>query len=377
MIQTDNPRIMKPYLRISFIAWTGMLITGSSLAGQQGKSETDAPGYTFTVEKRLPATPVKNQHRTGTCWSFATTSFIESELIRTGKGEMDLSEMFVVRKAYELKAEKYVRMHGTVNFGQGGLAMDVIRIWEDFGLVPEEAYPGKETGDSLPVHAEMDAVLRGYVDQVIRNRNGKLTPVWMEGFKGILDAYLGEEPATFSLDGNQETPRSFADKTGLDPSDYVAVGSFTHHPFYEKFVIEIPDNWLWGKIYNVPLGEMIQVLEHALENGYSVCWDGDTGEKGYDWKNGVATYPSPVTQESRQEGFDSYSTSDDHLEHFTGLARDQNGVRFYLVKNSWGTGDHIYHGYHYVSESYVRAKTIFLMVHRDALPDSLRSRLNL
>jgi bleomycin hydrolase len=223
----------------------------------------------------------------------------------------------------------------------------------------------------------MDAVLKGYMEQLIKNRNGSLTPVWKEGLAGILDAYLGPEPVSFSFDGGDFTPRSFADRTGLNPNDYIAVGSFTHHPYYEPFIIEIPDNWLWGKIYNVPLEQMMEMLEHALENGYSVCWDADMGEKGYDWKRGLALMAAPVTQEKRQEWFDNYSTTDDHLEHITGLARDQHGNRFYLVKNSWGSEDHIYQGYHYVSEPYMRAKTIFLMVHKDALPASLAARLGI
>lgn len=360
--------------------WAGScLVWGftQSINSQPEQNPTSLPEVQFTIEKQVPATPVKDQHRTGTCWSFATTSFIESELLRTGQGEADLSEMFFVRKAYELKADQYVRMHGTVNFAEGGLAMDVMHIWREYGMVPQEAYPGDRMGDSLPVHGEMDAVLRGYVDQVIRNRNGRLTPVWKEGFSGILDAYLGEVPGSFSHQGNTVTPRGFADDTGLNPDDYIAVGSYTHHPFYEKFVIEIPDNWHWGMIYNVPLDELMELLEHALSNGYTVCWDADTGEKGYDWDRGVAIHPSPVTQEMRQQWFDNYRTTDDHLEHITGLARDQQGNRFYLVKNSWGTDRHIYKGYHYVSDSYMRAKTIFLMVHRDAVPPSLATRLQL
>ncbi len=347
------------------------------LYSQPDRTSDSLPRYQFTIEKQIAATPVKDQHNTGTCWCFASTSFIESELLRTGYGEADLSEMFFVRKAYELKADKYVRMHGTVNFAQGGLAMDVMDIWKASGMMPQEAYPGDRMGDSLPVHGELDAVLRGYVDQVIRNRNGKLTPVWKDGFTGILDAYLGEVPLSFDVNGSSFTQRTFAENTGLDPGDYVAIGSFTHHPFYEQFILEIPDNWHWGSIYNVPLDEMMELLEHALANGYSVCWDADVGEKGYDWKRGVAVFPAPVTQEMRQQWFDNYQTTDDHLEHITGLARDQAGNRFYLVKNSWGSAGHIYQGYHYVSESYMRAKTLFLMVHKDAVPPPLANRLKL
>jgi bleomycin hydrolase len=371
-----NP-MMKTIARTCIGLLIFALLPGNRLRGQEEGSPEAARNDRFTIEKQLPATPVKDQNETGTCWSFATTSFIESELIRTGRGEWDLSEMYFVRKAYELKADKYVRMHGTTNFAQGGLAMDVIQIWKTSGLVPEEVYHGLTPGDSLPVHNEMDAVLKGYVDQVIRNRNGSLTPVWKEGFRGILDAYLGAEPLSFRYGGEEQSPRSFADGLGLNPEEYVAIGSFTHHPFYSPFILEIPDNWLWGEILNVPLDELMAILENALNKGYTVCWDTDYGEKGYNWKEGVASFPSPVSQEMRQQWFDDYSTTDDHLEHITGLARDQQGNRFYLVKNSWGSGGHIYGGYHYVSESYMRAKTIFLMVHRDAVPSALARKLGI
>jgi bleomycin hydrolase len=312
-----------------------------------------------------------------------------------------------------MKADKYVRMHGKTNFGPGGLAMDVMRIWKDYGLFPDEAYPGITPGDSLPVHGEMDGVLNGYVDEIIKNRNRTLTPVWKEGYSGVLDAYLGEVPERFSYEGESYTPASFAKQTGLDPDDYVAIGSFTHHPFYEDFLIEVPDNWLWSPIGNVPLDEMMELLDHALENGYTVCWDADVSQRSYDWKKGVALMPSTligdldglerarwdelseseqqalfydfstrkkertITQEVRQRMFDDYQTTDDHLMHITGTARDQDGKKFYLVKNSWGTGNHIYHGYHYVSEAYMRAKTIFLMVHKDAVPEALADKLGL
>jgi bleomycin hydrolase len=391
----------------------GMTIAGSSLYGQKKKKAEEPEGYSFNVEISLPATSVKDQHRSGTCWSYATTSFIESELLRTGKGEQDLSEMYFVRKAYEMKADKYVRMHGKTNFGNGGLAMDVLQIWKDYGLVPNEVYDGLTIGDSLPVHGEMDGVLRGYVDEVIKNRNRKLTPVWKSGFDGILDAYLGAEPVSFTYHGKSYTPSSFAAGTGLDPDDYVSVGSFTHHPFYEDFIIEIPDNWLWSSIENVPLDDMMDLLDHALEQGYTVCWDADVSERSYDWKLGVALMPSTeigdldglerarwdelsdseqqalfydfstpkkernITQEIRQEMFDNYQTTDDHLMHITGTATDQEGHKFYLVKNSWGTGNHIYKGYHYVSEAFMRAKTIFFMVHKDAVPEALAEKLDL
>ena len=406
---------MKKLIRYSALIMIGVAVSVSSLNGQKKKIEKEeAPkGYKFTMITTVPATPVKDQHRSGTCWSFASVSFLESELLRIGEGEHDLSEMFFVRKAYEMKAEKYVRLHGNGNFGPGGLALDVIQIWKDYGMVPNEAYDGVTTRDSLPVHGEMDGVLKAYVDAVIKNRNRELSTAWKVGYNGILDAYLGVVPSEFDYNGESFTPSSFGSATELSPDNYVAIGSFTHHPFYEDFLLEIPDNWIWGSIGNVPLDEMMALLDNALENGYSVCWDADVGERSYDWKKGIALMPSTeiedldglerarwdelseseqqalfydfstpkkervITQEVRQEMFDNYRTTDDHLMHITGIAKDQAGNKFYLVKNSWGTGNHIYKGYHYVSEAYMRAKTIFFMVHKDAVPEATADKLGL
>ncbi len=406
---------MKKLIRYSALVLIGVAVSVSSLNGQKKKKDKEevSKGYEFTMLTSVPATSVKDQHRSGTCWSFAATSFLEAELLRTDQGEHDLSELFFVRKAYEMKADKYVRMHGTVNFGPGGLAMDVMRIWKDYGALPNEAYDGVTTKDSLPVHGEMDGVLKAYVDAVVKNRNRELSTAWKVGYMGVLDAYLGAIPADFSYDGESFTPESFGSASELSPDDYVSIGSFTHHPFYENFLLEIPDNWLWSTIGNVPLDEMMSLLDHALENGYTVCWDADVGERSYDWKKGVALMPSTeiedldglerarwdelseseqqamfydfstpknersITQENRQEMFDNYRTTDDHLMHITGIAQDQAGNKFYLVKNSWGTGSHIYKGYHYVSEAYMRAKTIFFMVHKEAVPDATAQKLNL
>ncbi|MBN1132578.1 MAG: aminopeptidase [Bacteroidales bacterium] len=370
-------------------------------------------GYEFKIIKSLPATPVKDQHRTGTCWSFATISFLESELLRKGKGEFDLSEMYPVRICYEYKAEKYVRMHGKTNFAHGGLGQDLLWVLDHYGLVPEAVYGGLEYGEDKHVHGEMDAVVSGYMEHLISNRNGRLTPVWKEGLKGILDAYFGKVPERFSYNGKDYTPAEFAEMLNLSSSDYIAVGSFTHHPFYETFILEVPDNWMWHNIYNVPINDMMQVLDNALEQGYTVLWDADVSERGFDRKTSIALVPQEeqeeimnmdrnrwsslsdqekqkllydfstpkkervITQEMRQESFNNYMTSDDHLMHITGLAEDQKGNPFYLVKNSWGTEELVYDGYFYVSRTYMQYKTLFFMVHKEAIPEALRDRLGI
>lgn len=381
------------------------------MAGVAMNSTAQKTGYTFTDQINIEVSPVKDQYRSGTCWSYASISFLEAELIREGKGVYDLSEMFIVRNCFTEKADKYVRMHGKTNFGGGGLAHDLIMVWNKYGLVPEQAYDGMTIGEKGPVHGEMEAVMTGYVEQVIKNPNRKLTPVWKTGFDGILDAYLGKYPSEFDYNGTNYTPESFAASLEMDSEDYVTIGSFTHHPFYQPFILEIPDNWGWNEIDNVQLDELMSVLDHALENGYTVCWDADVGEKGFKWNSGIALLPSEniedlsnleqgrwselpesaqsalfydfsspkkeqvITQEIRQQWFDNYKTTDDHLMHITGTAVDQDGNRFYKVKNSWGVGNHIYEGYFYCSEAYMRAKTIFFMVHKDAVPKKLRKKL--
>ena len=375
------------------------------------KEKKPATGYQFTIVKELKSTPVKNQNRTGTCWSFSGLAFFESELLRMGKGEYDLSEMFVSRDNYEKKAEKYVRLHGTINFAGGGSFEDVVETLRGAGIVPEEAYNGINYGGTTHDHSELDRVAKAYIDAVIKGR--KLTKAWKKGFDGILDAYYGNYPATFTYRGVSYTPKSFAQSLGLNMDDYVGITSFTHHPFYKPFIIEIPDNYIWGLNYNVTLDELVQIIDNSIDKGYTLAWGADVSEKGFQHSKGIAVVPdveinnlsgtdrerweglSPtereteiykfdkpvtelkITQEIRQEAFDNYETTDDHGMQIVGVAKDQNGNKFYKVKNSWGTEKSEYDGFFYVSENYVRYKTMNILIHKNALPANIKSKLGL
>ncbi|HNQ59983.1 MAG TPA: C1 family peptidase [Bacteroidales bacterium] len=374
-------------------------------------TKTDS-SYQFTLVKQLPYTPVKNQFRSGTCWSFSAISFIESELLRKGKGEYDLSEMFCVRDAYEKKAEKYLRMGGTTNFSGGGEFHDVIHTLRDRGLMPEEAYPGLDYGEKNHVHGELDAVAKAYMDALIKNPNKKISTAWMNGFKGIMDAYLGHVPENFVYKDKLYTSRSFAESLGLHSEDYVCLTSFTHHPFYKTFILEVPDNWAWGEIYNVPLDELMEIIDYALDKGYTVGWASDVSEKGFAYNKGVAVIPETdvtelsgaekarwekltekernsqmynldrvvpekkVTQEMRQKEFDNLQTTDDHGMHIVGYGNDQFGHKYYYVKNSWG-GDNKFNGFFYASVPFVRLKTIDILVHKEAIPTAIKKKLGI
>ena len=328
-------------------------------------------GYKFTTTKDLPATNVKDQYRSGTCWSFGGIGLMESELLRMGKGDFDLSEMYMVRQAYADKAVSYMRFHGKVNFGSGGEFHDVINMIKKYGIVPENIYDGLKYGENKHIHGEIDEVLKAFVEAVLKNEDKKLSPVWAEAFNAILDTYFGKVPEKFDYKGKSYTPQTFASETGLNPDDYVPITSFSHHPFYKKFVLELPDNWAFESINNVPLEDLWQIVVYAINNGYSVAWATDVSEKGFSWNNGVAVVPEvkieelsgsekvkwekmtekekneqlysfdkpgremTITQEIRQKALDNYQTEDEHDMLITGLAKDQNGTEYLKVKNSW------------------------------------------
>ena len=401
---------MKILVAISRLAIVGIIVI--SLVGS-GYSQNNTSGYVFTTLKEVKTTPVKNQQSTGTCWSFATTSYLETELLRLGLPEYDLSEMFFARMAYADKANLYVRYNGTNNFGQGGQAHDVLNVVKRFGFATEDAYPGKNYGSNDHNHGELEANLKAIVDATIKKEGGKITSAWSVAYNAILDTYLGKVPIEMSIGDKKLNTKTFYESTGLNLDDYVEVTSFNHHPFYQKFILEIPDNWSHEQYYNVPLDELMSIMEYALMNGYSVCWDGDVSEKGFAYKKGVAIIPAGkvedlkntdmsrwtevsekdrlsqmytfdkpvpeinVTQENRQLNFDNQTSTDDHLMHLTAIATDQNGTKYYYTKNSWGTDNHIYNGYLYMSDSYVRMKTIAILIHKDAIPVAIAMKLGI
>ena len=367
------------------------------------------PEYEFKTVKENPVTPVKNQYRSGTCWCFSALSFIESEIIRTKGETLDLSEMFVVGKSYRDRAVKYVRLDGHLNFSAGSSFGDVLHVINDYGIVPQEAMSGMNYGTELPEQGEFDAALKGYVEAIAKNPNKKLTTAWLNGFDGIVDAYLGEDPATFEVNGKEYTPESYRDYLGINFDDYVNLSSFTHHPFYSQFIIEVPDNWRWDTAYNLPIDEMMEVMYNAIEKGYTIAWGSDVSEKGFN-RNGIAVAPVEkkkaaagsdqekwvgkaaeekteeakpelpeemvITQEMRQDGYDRKTTTDDHGMHIYGLAQDQNGTKYFMVKNSWGEAGK-YKGIWYASDAFVRFKTMNIVVHKDALPKHIAKKLGI
>jgi len=391
-----------------FILTTTALFISLFITAQ---NETDV--YNFSVVKENPITSIKNQANSGTCWSFAGVGVLESELLRMGKGTHDLSEMYIVRRNYEDQAVKYARLHGNLNFSAGGSFADVFETLDEYGVMPENEYKGLMYGEENHKHGEIDYLLSGYMKAVIANKNRSLSPAWLKGYNGILDAYFGEIPSNFQQNGQTVTPQSYAAFLGLKSGNYISLSSFTHHDFYTQFPVEVPDNWRWANSYNLPLDEFIEAIDNALMNGYTVAWATDVSEVGFS-RSGIAIVPdlessenagsdqahwlglTPgertgeirnkigkeilkekiITQEARQTAYDNYETTDDHGMQIYGIAKDKEGNKFYMVKNSWGeTGP--YKGLWYASEAFVRYKTLNVVINKEGLPKSIAEKLGL
>lgn len=355
--------------------------------------------YTFKTFKQIEATPVKSQDQTGTCWAFSTTSFLESEALRLGKGVQNLSEMFVVRHIYRLKCENYVRRQGHAQLGEGGLAHDLLNAVQLYGLVPEDVYPGRKDLSRPYNHARIEKTLKTLCDELVKQgQSGTLSENWISKVDAALDEEFGTVPEKFNVNALTMTPLTFRDFLGIQPKNYVSITSFTHHPFYEPFILEVPDNFYNGSFYNLPLSEMMQSLNFAIQQGYTVEWDADVSNKGFSAQNGLAIVPEKdwnnknkeeyaatfkfwepeknVAQAYRQQLFDQQITTDDHLMHITGIVDEAHSGVYYTVKNSWGEISDL-KGYVNVSEAYMRANTISFTVHRDALPSDVRKNLKM
>ena len=367
------------------------------------------PDYQFTTVKANPITSVKNQYRSGTCWSYSAIGFFESEAIRLNKISdtlkyPDFSEFFVVSNSFRERAIKYVRLDGKLNFAIGSEADDVLDVIRDYGIVPNDAMPGLNYGTDLPVTGELEAVLNGIVDAVVKNPNRALSTAWQRALQAVLDEYLGKCPEKFMVDGKEYTPAAYRDALKINPADYVTITSFTHHPFYTKFAIEVCDNWRWDPAYNLPIDEFMTVLDNALNNGYTAAWGADVSNIGFT-RDGLAVnvdaaastagsdqehwvgkdsgkapeikiVEKEATQESRQIDFDNKTMTDDHGMQIYGIAKDQNGKKYYMVKNSWGeTGK--YKGIWYATEAYVKGQSLDIMVHKDAIPRDIKSKLGI
>jgi aminopeptidase C len=381
-----------------------------ALACMSATAQEKEDGFQFTTVKANPITSIKNQNRSSTCWSFSGIGFIESELLRLNKGEYDLSEMFVVHHTMVDRAANYVRLHGNSSFSPGGSFYDVMFCLRNYGLVPQEAMPGIMYGDSLPVHNELDAVADGYVNAIAKGKLTKLSPVWKNGISAIYDTYLGAYPTEFKYNGKSYTPQSFAKQLGINPDDYVSLTSYTHYPFYTQFAIEVEDNWRGGLSWNLPIDELMAVMDNAIDKGFTFAWGSDVSEQGFT-RDGIAVMPDAtkgaeltgsdmarwtgltpadkrkeltskplpemeVTQEMRQTAYDNWETTDDHGMLIYGKATDQNGKEYFMVKNSWGESGK-YKGVWYASKAFVAYKTMNILVHKDALPKDIAKKLGI
>ncbi len=399
--------------KIIALALLAVVATGANAKGKkQPKVDPNKP--VFTIVKENPITSVKDQNRSGTCWAYSTLSYFESEILKSTGKTYDLCESFVANKDYMDRAVQVVRYHGDMQFSQGGSAYDVYYVLKNYGICPEDAmpFPGSLYGDSLNNFNEFFSLLEPYVEGIATNKASKISGQWKVGFQGILDAYLGKCPENFTYEGKNYTPKSFASSLGLNMDDYVTITSYTHHPFYSQFVVEVQDNWRNPASYNLPMDEMMQIIDNAVMNGYTVAWGGDVSEPGFtrdglaymiDAKKMQSLQGSDMarwlglsaakrrnlidslgcnvpevqpTQEMRQERFDNWELTDDHGMLIYGIAKDQNGKEYYMVKNSWGEAGK-YKGTWYMTKTFIAANTMDYMVNKNAIPANIRKKMGI
>ncbi len=400
---------MKHLLTIALFA---CIATGINAQEKQDTTSNNKPVFTTVKENKI--TSIKDQNRSGTCWAYSTLSYFESEILKKTGKTYDLCEMFVANHTYMDRAVKSVRMHGDVSFAEGGSSYDVLYCLQNYGICPEDAMPlpGTLYGDTLANFGEFFSAMTPYVEAVAKSKSKKLSNAWKTGLQGIIDAYLGECPESFTYEGVTYTPESFTKSLGIDLDDYVTITSYNHHPFWSQFVVEVEDNWRWPLSYNVPMEDMMKIIDNAVNEGYTVAWGGDVTEDGftrnglgiaYDVKKarsmagtdadrwfklsatekktkldslGINAPEIIPTQEMRQEAYDNWETTDDHGMLIYGIATDQNGREYYMVKNSWGEyGD--YKGIWYMTKNYVAYKTMDFMINKNAIPKDIRKKLGI
>ncbi|MDR2556393.1 MAG: C1 family peptidase [Bacteroidales bacterium] len=378
----------------------------------QAKAEKNLIDSIYEIKdiKTLPATSVKDQNKSGTCWSFSAISFLESELLRKGKGEYDLSDMYPVYDCFLRKADKYVRLHGECAFPFGGASSDVFDVLRGSGLMPESVFGGLNYDKDKHDHSEMNRALKAYLDAVVKGK--EITTVWKKAYTAILNTYLGEAPAQFTENGKTYTPKSYVQALGLNADDYVVLTSYTHHPFYTQYEKDVPDNWNHGMVYNIPLDEIMEIAQNSIDKGYTFVWGGDVSEKGFSWKNGIAIIADEesedvkgsdrdkwesmndrertdaaykfekivpeknITQEIRQKDYDTWQSTDDHGMHITGTAQDKNGNKYFKVKNSWNISNPL-HGYLYMSIPFFKDKMLDITVNKDVIPTAVKTKLGI